>query len=492
MAADYDLAVVGGGSAGLTIAKYGPKLGARVALIEQAQLGGDCTWRGCVPSKALIAAARVAALSRRREEFGLPRADGGPVDLARVMERVRETQLAIHEAEDSPDALRAAGADVIAGRGEFVSPSGLRAGGRPVRARRYCVAPGALPIVPDVPGLDAIPHYTSDTIFTELRELPRRLLVIGGGATGLELGQALARLGAGVAIAEAAPGLLPGEDRELVRALRLALAADGVEALTSTRPVRFGREGGRGYADLAADGGAERRIGVDAVLIAAGKRPNLQGMGLEAAGVEYDEARGVRVDRRLRTSNPRVFAAGDAIGGPRSTPAAVHEAGVVLANALTPLRRETDYRLAPRVVFTDPELASVGLAPGEARARHGRRAAVWRSPFADNNRAAAERTAAGFAQVVTAGRRGRIVGAQIAGPAAGELIHEYALAVREGVPAAELAQRVHAYPTLANAPQLAAARALEAELGRPRTRIALALWLTLARLRERRGGGGEG
>ena len=491
MAADYDLAVVGGGSAGLTIAKYAPLLGARVVVIEEGQLGGDCTWRGCVPSKALIAAARAVALTRRREEFGLPRADGGPVDLARVMERVRETQLAIYEAEDSPDVLRAAGAGVIAGRGEFRSPDELRAGGRIVRARRYCVATGARPIVPDIPGLDAIPHYTSETIFTELRTLPRRLLVIGGGATGLELGQAFARLGAGVTIAEAAPRLLPREDRELARALRLALAADGVEALTATRAVRFGRGDGGGYADLAADGGGERRVGADAVLIAAGKRPNLRGLGLEAAGVEYDGARGVRVDRRLRTSNPRVFAAGDAAaGGPRLTHAAVHEASVVLANALTPLRREVDHRLAPRVVFTDPELASVGLTPGEARARHGRRTAVWRSPFADNNRAAVERTTAGFAQIVTAGRRGRIVGAQIAGPAAGELIHEYALAIREGVPAAALAQRVHAYPTFANAPQLAAAQALEARLRTPWARIALAVWLSLARLRERRDGGG--
>jgi pyruvate/2-oxoglutarate dehydrogenase complex dihydrolipoamide dehydrogenase (E3) component len=478
----YDLVVIGGGSAGLLIGKYGPLLGARIAVVERARLGGDCTWFGCVPSKALLASANVAAQAARAEEFGLPPLDARePVDLGRVMDRVAAIQQRIYDTEDAPDIVRAAGSDVIEGHAEFVSPHELRVGNATVRSRYYCIATGSTPVTPPIPGLDVVPHYTNENVFTELREPPGRLLVVGAGPVGLELGQALARLGSRVTIVDVASQILPAEDPELASALAGALASEGIELLTSTRVARFALEGGRRCAYLEHDGVEERRE-LDAVLVAVGKRPTVQGLGLDAAGVDHDPATGIAVDRRLRTSNPRVYGSGDVIGGHQFTHTAAHEAGIVLMNALTPIKRKADYRLVPRVVFTEPELAAVGMSEAAARAAHGDVVRAYRHPFDRVDRAVADGVGVGFAKIVT-GKKDRILGAQIVGPAAGELIHEYALAIERGVDAVTLGHAVHAYPTLANGPQLAAGEAFPPRLRRPLQRIVLGLYLRLSRLR---------
>ena len=423
MADQYDLVVIGGGSAGLTIGRYGPKLGARIAVVEEGKLGGDCTSYGCVPSKALLASAEVASLARRSEEFGLPPLDaGGNIDLGPVMDRVAAVQHQIYEADDSPESLRAAGSDVIEGRGEFVSPRELRVDGRPVRSRYHCVATGSRPIVPEIPGLDTVPHYTNESVFSELRELPARLLVLGAGPIGVELGQAFARLGSRVTIVEAAPRILPREDAECAAVLHESLVADGMTIASGTRATRFSIEGGRRCAVLER-GGREEWIEIDAVLVAVGTRPNVHGVGLDAAGVEYTE-RGITVDARLRTSNPRIYASGDVLGRQQFTHTAAHESSIVLMNVFTPIRTKVDYRLVPAVTFTDPELASIGFSDEEARAAHGGDVRVFRFPSSRIDRAITDGETRGFAKVVTAGRKDRIVGAQIVGPAAGELIHE--------------------------------------------------------------------
>ena len=477
----YDLVVIGGDSAGLLIGLYGPLLGARIAIVEEARLGGDCTWYGCVPSKALLASANVAAQGARAEEYGLPPVEPRePVDLGRVIDRVAAIQQRIYDREDSPEVVRAAGSDVITGHGEFVSPRELRVDGRPLRARYYCVATGSRPVVPTIPGLDLVPHYTNETVFGELRTLPARLLVLGAGPIGVELGQAFARLGSAVTLVEVASRVLPGEDADLAAVLHEALRADGVEIRTSTSATRFALEGAQHCAYLEHDGVEERRE-VDAVLLATGKRPRVQGLGLEAAGVRFDERQGIEVDARLGTSSDRIFASGDVIGGYQFTHTAAQESSVVMMNALTPLRRTIDYRLVPRVTFTDPEVASVGLSEDEARAVHGDAVHAYRFPFDRVDRAVVEGTTAGFSKIVT-GKRDRIVGAQIVGAAAGDLIHEYALAISRGVDAVNLSHAVHAYPTLANGPARAAEQAFEPRLRRLAPRTVLGLYLRWSRL----------
>ena len=481
MADQYDLVVIGGGSAGLTIGRYGPKLGARIAVVEEGKLGDDCTWYGCVPSKALLASAKVASLARHSEEFGLPPLDaGGNIDLGPVMDRVAAVQRQIYETDDSPESLRAAGSDVIEGRGEFVSPRELRVDGRPVRSRYYCVATGSRPIVPEIPGLDTVPHYTNESVFSELRELPARLLVLGAGPIGVELGQAFARLGSRVTIVEAAPRILPREDGECAAVLHESLVADGMTIASGTRATRFSIDGGHRCAVLER-GGREEQIEIDAVLVAVGTRPNVHGVGLDAAGVEYSE-RGVTVDARLRTSNPRIYASGDVLGRQQFTHTAAHESSIVLTNVVTPIRAKVDYRLVPAVTFTDPEVASIGFSDEEARAAHGGDVRVFRFPFSRTDRAITDGETRGFAKVVTAGRKDRIVGAQIVGPAAGELIHECALAIQHRMGAVDLGHAIHAYPTLANAPQHAAGRAFDARLQRTWVQAMLRGYGRLSRL----------
>lgn len=481
----YDLVVIGGGSAGLTIGALGPKLGARVAVVEANRMGGDCTWYGCVPSKALLASGRAAARARDTERYGLPIFEQrGEVDLGRVMDRIAALQQQIYEESDSPDHLRALGCDVLEGRGRFVAPDELLVDGQTVRARTFCIATGSRALVPPIDGLDAVPYLTNETIFTELRELPRRLLVIGGGPVGTELGQALARLGSAVTITELEPRLLPREDPELGELLCEALEADGLRIRTGVTVTRVTAEGGRGCATVDVDGGREE-IEFDALLVATGRRPNIEGLGLDAAGVACEETGSIKVDRFLRTTNRRIYACGDVIGRQYSTHAAGYEATTVLRNALFPLRSKANYDLVPAVTFTDPEVASVGLTEEQARATHGSKVRVYRYPFAGTDRAKVDGLTTGMAKLVCVQRlsgNDRVVGAQIIGPAAGELIHEYILAIRHNMGALDVAQVVHAYPTLSQAPQYAAMGAFNRLVERPIVRAGLRTYRRLIRL----------
>jgi pyruvate/2-oxoglutarate dehydrogenase complex dihydrolipoamide dehydrogenase (E3) component len=464
----YDLVAVGGGSAGLSLGIFGARAGARVAIVERDRLGGECTWTGCVPSKALLAAAHMLHAARRAPEFGLPelRPDG-PVDLGRVLREVHALQHTIYQRADSPERLRALGCDVIEGSARFASPRELLVDGEPLDTRAVCVATGSRPLIPPIAGLDEIGYLTNESVFTELDELPARLLVVGGGPIGVELGQAFARLGSTVTIVTMEERLLVEEDAELSHILGEALAEEGVRVLTSCAVAAVERVEGDGRATLRPVGeGAEQTsappetLAFDALLLATGRRPNVDGLGLSAAGVAL-EGGAPRVDGRLRTSNPRVYAAGDVLGRHGFTHAAAYEASIVLRNAVFPGRARTSYEALPRATFTDPEIAHVGLTEEQARARHGDGVRVYRYPFAEMDRAIVERRTRGVVKLVTAGRGDRVVGAQIAGPAAGELIHEFALAMRQGVEAGELAQVVHVYPTLALGAQHAALGATE-------------------------------
>jgi pyruvate/2-oxoglutarate dehydrogenase complex dihydrolipoamide dehydrogenase (E3) component len=470
---DYDLVVIGGGSAGLVAAVGAAHLGARAALVEKKALGGDCLFTGCVPSKTLIASARFAADVRRAADFGFapPPLQFNDGSFASVTGRVRRVIETVGE-HDAPEVFRALGVGVIFGAPRFLSPRELgiepgRGGDqrrRTLTAKRFCISTGSRPAVPPVEGLREAGFITNEEVF-HLRELPASLVVLGGGPVGLELGQALARFGSEVTVVETGDRLLPKEDEESSATIERALRAEGLKILLNAKAVRAGRADGHKTLTIE-ENGRERELHAEEILAATGRRPNVEGLDLEAAGVRYDKQR-IITDEYLRTSAPHIFAAGDVTGHFPFTHMAAYEASVVVRNALFfwPLLQKADFRVVPWATFTDPEVARVGLTEREARERYGRGGVkIYRTEFADNDRAQAEGEVAGFAKLICRGRRGEIVGAHIVGPRAGELIHEVVLAMKERLPVTRLGGMVHVYPTLTQVNQKAGLDAVLAQL----------------------------
>ena len=435
-----DLCVIGAGSAGLTIASSAAGLGASVVLIEKGAMGGDCLNVGCVPSKALIAAAKRAHAVRCAGAFG-GRAGEVTVDFAAVMAHVRGVIAAIAPT-DSEARYTALGVRVVRDAARFVDARTVEAGGLRIRARRTVIATGSRPAIPPVPGLAAVPYLTNETVF-DLKELPPRLLILGAGPIGLELGQAFRRLGSEVTIVDAGPPLAR-EDPEIVAHVLAALKREGV-TLHARVTVVAAKRAPDGVALVIDEGAGPREVAGTHLLIATGRKPALADLGLEAAGVRHTPA-GLEVSRSLRTSNRRVYAAGDAAGGPNFTHVAGHQGGLVVRAALFGLPTAFDATPIPRVTFTDPEIATVGLDEDAARAAH-KTIGVWRWPFHENDRARAEGVVAGHLKVVT-DARGRVVGASLAGAQAGELIHLWAVAVQKKWALTEMASLTLPYPTL--------------------------------------------
>jgi pyruvate/2-oxoglutarate dehydrogenase complex dihydrolipoamide dehydrogenase (E3) component len=464
----YDLAVIGGGSAGITIGKFGPKLGARIAVIEANKLGGDCTWTGCVPSKSLIHAARVAHTVRNAGAFGI-HVPSSEIDFAAVTAHVRAIQESVYEHDDSPEVLRAGGATVIEGRARFRSAEELEVNGQVIRARHFCIATGSHPKIPAVEGLQEAGYITNETIF-QLTQLPARWLVMGGGPIGCELGQALQRLGASVTIVQTGAHLLPKDDAAMGPALQRCLEAEGIVVHCRTTTERVVAQHGAKQITLRHADGSVSTITVDEILVSAGRTPNLKELGLDVAGIEYDAAKGIVVDANLRTSNPRVYACGDVIGRYQFTHIAAAEAGLILRNVLFPRQSAMNYSIVPWATFTDPEVAHVGLNEAEARATYGRQLNVYTQPWSANDRARTESDTTGFSKILTVGVRDRIVGAHIIGQGAGDLINNVVIAMANGVGAAALGGAVGVYPTRAlgvkHTAQLSFNRWLESRLGR--------------------------
>ena len=460
--AEFDLAVIGAGSAGLSVAYVAARLGVAVALIERDRMGGDCLNHGCVPSKALLAAAHAARSARRAAGFGVhlppPR-----VDWAGVRAHVDGTIAAIAPM-DSEERYRGLGATVLRGHARFVAADTLEVDGRRLTARRIVIAAGSCAAVPPIPGLDQVPFLTNATLFG-LAERPEHLLILGGGAIGLEMAQAHAALGCRVSVVEG--GRIGGQaDAGLVDALRAALHADGVSLLEDVKVAAVEP----GPVLVLADG---RRIAGSHLLVAAGRTPNLDGLGLDAVGIRTT-ARGVATDRGLRSvSHRHVFAAGDIADpegiGPRYlTHVGSYHAGLIVRRALFRLPARIDYRALPRVIYTDPELAQVGLSEAEAKAAgHDARTVRW--PLAENDRAMAERRTEGAATLVVS-RAGKLLGAAILAPGAGEMIGVWTLAIGRSAPLSALAGMIVPYPTLAEAGKRAAGSLFTDRLFAPRTR----------------------
>lgn len=467
MSRRYDLVVVGGGTAGLVSSVIAAGIGARVALVERERTGGDCLWTGCVPSKTLIASAKLAHRMRHADRFGL-RTTEPDVDFAAVMDRVHAT-IAEIQPHDSPERLRSEGVEVITGDAVFRDRRTIEAGSRSLRFRSALIATGSQPAPPAIDGLESLreahPDDVSDTdTIWRLRELPPRLVVLGGGPVGCELGQAFSRLGSQVTIVELGPRLLPRDEPEVSALILSSLRAEGIEVLLGTRASAT-IDTGDGLA-LQLDGAAaESSVAFDHLLLAAGRRPRSSGMGLSSIGVDTDQRGAVVVDERLRTTVPGIFAAGDITAQLPFTHVAAHHARQATINALFGARGKVS-SVIPRVTFTDPEVASVGIGAAEARTRWGTRAAVARSDYADLDRAVTEGERDGFAQLV-GDPKGRLVGATIVGSAAGEAIAELTAWTAQGKKIDLVSSTVHAYPTMAEGPSRAADDYLRRRYAKP-------------------------
>ncbi len=437
-------------------------MGAAVVLIEQGRMGGDCLNYGCVPSKSLIAAGKAAQTVRTAARFGV-NGHEPEVDFQAVHDHVKGVIAAIapHDLEERFAGL---GVKVLRAPARFVGPREVEAGGVRVSARRFVVATGSSPALPPVPGLAEAPHLTNETVF-DLTERPEHLIVLGGGPIGCELAQAQRRLGARVTVLELF-SILPKDDPAAVEVVRRQLLAEGVD-LREQVAVKSVERDGNGVAITLEQAGRQERLSASHLLVAAGRRANVEGMGLEAAGVEHSP-KGIKVDARLRTTNRRIYAIGDVAGGLQFTHMASYHAGIVIRNALFRLPARVDTSAVPWVTYTEPELAQVGLSEAAAQERGlAPQALTW--PFAENDRAQAERATEGFVKVVV-GRGGRILGATIVGERAGELIQPWVLAISTGRKIGAMAQLIAPYPTLGEASKRAAGSHYTPKLFSERTR----------------------
>ena len=462
-----DLCVIGAGAGGLSVAAAAAALGDDVTLIEKGAMGGDCLNFGCVPSKALLAAAKAAQTIRDAQRLGV-HAQAPQVDFARVRAHVRETIAAIAP-NDEEGRFRAMGVRVLRAPARFLAPDLVEAGPTRVRARRFVIATGSSPAVPNIPGLEAAGFLTNETIF-DLARVPERLCVIGAGAVGVELAQAFQRLGARVTLLEA-QGLLASEDPELVAPVRAALLREGVDVRENARVLRV-EPLGDGRARIVAaqpQGGEEIRAECDALLVATGRTPNVEGLDLAAAGIDYD-ARGVKVDASLRTTNRRVYAIGDVAGGRFTHEANLH-AGLVLRAALFRLPTRFRKSQTPRVVFSDPPLAACGLTEAQAR-EQAKDVRVHRWPYSENDRARTEGLTQGHIKIV-ATPRGAILGVGVVGAHADETIAMWQTALTHGLSVQDMAGVTLPYPTFAEAGKRAALLHYARQAGSPLVQTAL-------------------
>lgn len=432
----YDLVVVGAGSAGLTAATMARRLGASVALVEAGRVGGDCTWTGCVPSKALIHAAKVLHQMRHADSVGLSPAPI-EVDLASVMYRVREAIDRVYSHE-TPEALAEQGVEVVLGAARFRNAHTLDLDGRILHGRRFVICTGAEPSSPPIPGLCNVPTLTYENVF-DMRELPPRLLVLGGGPLGVEFAQAFQRLGSSVTILEQEDRILSIADPEASAVLAEVFAREGMRLCTGSRVagVVSTPEGIRVVT-------AEESFEGDRLLVATGRKPQVGGLDLDRIGVDYD-ARGIRVDGKLRTSRRHIYAAGDVTGGYQFTHYAGWQGYVAARNALLPGAGRGARDTVPWVVFTDPEIGQAGLTEREARER-GEKARVHRWPVERIDRAQTVGERTGFLKLV-ARPDGKLLGATVMAAVAGEVTNELALAIQRGLKLGDLAKTIHAYPT---------------------------------------------
>lgn len=446
-----DLCVIGAGAGGLTVAAGGSQMGAKVVLIEKGEMGGDCLNYGCVPSKALLAAGHAAQAMRDAGRFGITPVEP-EIDFAAVRAHVQGVIEGIAPM-DSQERFEGLGVQVIRAPARFTGPREVEAGGMRIRARRFVIAAGSSPSIPDIPGIGDVPLMTNETLF-DLDMRPEHLVIIGGGPIGVEMAQAHRRLGSQVTLLQRSR-LLHRDDEEAAALIRNRLLREGVAIHEHADVTRL--SGGAGDITLEATDADGRPLTVTGshLLVATGRKPSVEGLGLEEAGIAYSD-KGITVDARLRSSNKRVFAIGDIAGGPQFTHVAGYHGGIVLRNALFwPLPAKATHDAVPHVTYCEPELAQVGMTDVDAKEKLGPGIRILRWAFAENDRASAERDRDGFAKIVT-DAKGRVRGATIVGPSAGELILPWVMAVAGKWKIGKAYSGMAPYPTLAEAPRRAA------------------------------------
>ena len=444
----YNVAVIGAGTAGLVTAAGTAALGGCVALIERNKMGGDCLNFGCVPSKALISSARLIQQIRESEKWGLDRQVPRFV-FERVFERMRARRAKIAP-NDSQERFKSLGVDVFRGEAHFVSPHEIEVDGQRLRARNFVIATGSHAAIPQIEGIDHIPFFTNETIFDELKEKPERMIVLGGGPIGCELGQVLARLGVKVTILQRASQLLPREDSDVAEVLQRQLEREDVRIEFDAEAKSAARHGNSMRLDCLHKDGSGFQLNGEALLVAAGRIPNIDKLNLDAAGVRFNK-RGLIVNEYLQTSQPHIYAAGDIAGSFQFTHLADAHARVVVRNILMPLqllRQKTETAVLPWVTYTDPEIAHVGFGEREAQ-KSSMAYDLFVVPLEEVDRAVVESEEIGFARVLTAKDSDKILGVTIVGARAGDLIHEFVLAMKAGIGLGTIASTIHAYPTFA-------------------------------------------
>lgn len=456
---DYDLCILGGGSTGLVAGNVAGALGARVALAEKARIGGECLWTGCVPSKALLHVGDVAHTMRQGRALGLKNVPLTHRDCAGAFAYVREKITEVRTNDATEKMLQDFGVDVFNGTPEILSPHLIRMPTGDIRAAQILIATGSSPVKPDIPGLAETGYLTNVTLF-DLKEVPESIVIIGGGYIAAEMGQALDRLGAKVTLIQRGPRLLMKDDAELTDLLTDRLRNEDLTIHLNAEAVKAERTAeGMKSVTIRHDDGVETIVTAAEILVAVGRKANTEGLDLPRHGIELDDKGNIVTDAHGRTNVPTIWAAGDVTGKYQFSHIAEHEAKIIVRNILFPGNQVVPYDIVPWATFTDPELARVGLTEEEAKEKYGaENVGVHRHSFMQDDRAIVEGKTLGVVKILTTGINGTIIGAHILGPRAGELIHEWVLAMRHNLPIRAIADLIHVYPTLSVSNQRAAQR----------------------------------
>jgi pyruvate/2-oxoglutarate dehydrogenase complex dihydrolipoamide dehydrogenase (E3) component len=441
---DYDLIVIGAGSGGISSAILGKNLGKKVALVEKKKIGGDCTWYGCVPSKALIKSAEIARHFNQMGKYGLSLDGAAQLDTRKVMAHVRTVREQVYE-EETPQIFEKMGIDVLISGAKFLDNHRIQVGSKTIASKRFVIATGSSPLIPPIEGIKDVPYLTNETLF-DLQELPASMVIIGGGPIGTEMASALNHLGVQITQLEMADGIMFREDKELATLLQDHLQKSGIRILSGTTARKVERRGDKII--VTAQNESSHQIETDTLLLSVGRRPNVDGLDLDKAGVAYSP-KGIKVSNTLQTSAGNIYAVGDVVGAYQFSHIAEYHAGIAVPNALLPLpiKRKVNYENIVWATFTDPELARGGLTEEEAREKYGdNNIKVYRFNYERVDRAKTDRATIGMSKFIV-DKKGKLLGIHILGERAGELLHQAQLAKSLGVPFHKIQSMIHVYPT---------------------------------------------